>query len=139
MAHILGTASKVAISSDGSTYVTIGDITTASLSMTVNSVDITDNDSSAKEFMAGDATATFTFTFNYEGSQADGGQEDLIDAFIAKTTMYFRLRPRELTGESQYVFQGIVTELPIESSHEEVITMTATVQVTGAITESAQS
>lgn len=139
MAHFLGTQTKVYISADGTTYVAIGDITSASLDPSVNTVDVTDNDSSAKEYLAGDSDATFVFTFNYEGSQADSGQEDLIDAFLGKTVMYFRLRPREVTGESQFIFQGIVTGLPIESSHEEVVTMNATVQVTGPITESAQA
>ncbi len=137
MAKKLGTDATVEVDDttpDG--YTEVQQIKSVDQSLTVNDVDATDNDDNGvTTSLAGDGSGTFSFTFNYDDSNS-GGQDEVMLAAYAKTTKLWRYRPvGNVSGASEYTFNGYITEMTHSAAHEEIVEVSITVMVTGGVTQ----
>ena len=109
------------------------EVVSVAFSYNVNAVDATSNDDSGnKVYLAGDLDATCTVTCNYDPG---GSEQDTIRTnSLAKTTTAFTYLP-DGAGET-YTFNGIITSVSVDGSHEEVVQMVVEIQITGGVTES---
>lgn len=139
MAAALGTGSTIHISNDGGAdpYVSIGKVTTGNLSISVNMADATSNDDAGDmTYLAADRTAKLDVTIRYDPS--DAVQTRLLNAALAKTDLFYRMRPTVGAGLPQWIFHGFIESAPINSQHGNTIESTFTIQVSGAITKTNQ-
>jgi len=139
MSKIIGRSCDVAISAAGSSYTELGEIMSASLSVSDDVADATTNDSGGfKEGMYADSQASLDVTMKY--SKADAGQALLYTAKFAKTLYYFRVRPLASAAvEYEFIFQGLITDLTLDASTGDVEELSASIQSSGTITKQVQS
>lgn len=139
MSKALGSGLTLEVSTNaGSTYTAVGNIKSVDFPLSVNAVDSTDNDDSGnKTYLAGDFDGSASVTFNYD--PADAGQVILLTNFLSKTTLTWRYRPTVGSTLPQFVFNGLLTEHPVPASHESVIEVAASIQITAGVTKSAQT
>ena len=138
MAIIVGRNSRIATSTDGATYHDIGKLTSGSLGFAIDIADATTNDSAGfKEGEYADAQASLDATFKFDSSNTSQGQI-LTEAFTNKTKIYFRVRPKVLAGEKQWVFLATIGDLTLDMSTGEVEEMSLSATSSGAVTISNQ-
>lgn len=138
MSAKLGSGSTVGYSPDNIVaYVNIGKVESADMPGTDDMVEVTSNDSGgSKEYLSGNRDHTLTFKCVYDVS--DTGQLAIIAAYYAGTLLYYKYRPAVATGEKQKVAQGRIKSLTFPSQNNQKIELSVTVQITGAVTISAQ-
>ena len=137
MSHIIGDVGKIAVSTDGITYIDLGGVTSVDQDITNDAVDTTDFDSLGwKEKLYGNSEASLSITMNYD--EVDAGQAILVAAAVGKTGLYFRYRPEELATKDQFIFQGVLTSLSDGSPQGDKVEMTADVESNGVVAKSAQ-
>ena len=130
MATIIGRNAKVALSDTDSSYTEIAKISGATLSITDDVADETNNDSAGyKEGKLSDQQLTLDVDFFY--NSADAGQLELINAKNAKTVKFFRFRPEASSGEQEWRFQALITDLTLETSTSDVQASSFSVESTG--------
>jgi predicted secreted protein len=112
----------------------------ASFSVQNDEVEATDNDSSNgwKDFLTGNRSGTFSFTYNVDALYVGGDAEQkaLIDEALEATTdiLTFVYKPSGAnTNHYQYTFTGYVQEISHDMSNNEVVESTCTVRVTSSI------
>jgi predicted secreted protein len=138
MAKALGSGAILAVSSNGSSYTTVGKVKKISLAPSVNMVDATDNDSSGtKEKLVGDSEFKLSVTANYDVS--DTAQGTIMDGCANKTLLYYRYRPKgSSTGEIQYIGTGYLTKCQVDANHEAIEELVFDVEFTAGVTKSTQ-
>ena len=139
MSAALGTGSTIDLSNDGGAdpYVAIGKITTGNLSITVAMADSTSNDDGGDmTYLPADRTAKLDVTVRYDPASAT--QTRLLAAALAKTLLFFRVRPTVGAGLPQWIFSGFIESAPINSQHATTIESTYTIQCTGGIAKGPQ-
>jgi hypothetical protein len=120
--------------------VTIGGIFTGSFVRTANTVDSTNNDSGGytqKEI--GNSSATLSFSCRFDPSDAAQLEAEAAANGATKVKKTFRVRPIVGSGESQWLFNGIITSCTINPGvNEEAVNMEISVESSGAVTYSTQ-
>ena len=139
MAIILGRNSKIAVSTDDSTYNDLGKVLSGSLSIDTDVADATTNDSAGfKEGEYADQQASVEATMKYDSSNT--GQAALLtEVCTNKTKLWFRVRPKEAVGEKQWKFLATVESLGTDFSTGEVEELSCSAVSSGAVTMSAQT
>lgn len=111
-------------------------------SLDTDMIDVSDNESSFKAFLAGDHSAKF----NIEGNLAQQASvtstyvsfEDLLDYQINRTLISFHLITGT-TGDLKFIANGYISNTQMTAPHGDVVTFTAAIQLTGTIQIASQS
>lgn len=135
--NIHGKGASLAISTDGTTYNTVGGVVDVSISFSDDLAEVTDKDSAGhKQYISGHDDATVEVSARYE--EDDTYQADVLTAAVDKTVRYFRIRPTTGSGKLQYIGQGFVSEMSVDAPNEDVVGLSFTIQVSGGLAKSAQ-
>lgn len=138
MAKQLGRNAVIAVSSNGVTYTDVGNVLSISFDVATDKAESTDADSGgAKEELQTDEQASLDITARY--NVADAGQLLLFAEEAAKAVLYYRVRPKEATGEREWVFQGNLNSLSVSAPYADVEELSVSVTSTGAITRATQA
>lgn len=112
----------------------------ADFSITNNEVDDTDNDSTGawNEFLMGNRTGTFSFTFNWDSALTGGGTvpQEIFATNIAgtNTALAFVYFPGgAIIGQRTYAFSAFVSEVTHNAANESVLEVSVTARITGAV------
>ena len=137
MATIIGRDADVDVSSDDITYTPVGKVTSAALAINDDLADETNNDSGGyKQTKYADQQAVLSLGFKYD--DADAGQAMLLASKSAKSTLYYRYRPKASAGTKQWKFQANISELSVNAETSAVEDGSATIESTGTVTMSTQ-
>lgn len=139
MSMIQGRLSNVAIDpAGGSSYVAVGKVTSAGLSLEADAIDVSNHDSSGnREFIIGFTQGSVSLEINWDDS--DGSQEDLIDAWVNKSTVSIRFRLQTNSGDHEFTCATVlVTSLDLDGPNEDQATMSVELQLSGTITRATQ-
>lgn len=122
----------------GSSYGAVGKITDSSLSLEADAIDVSNHDSGGhREFLIGFDQGTISLEMNWD--DADAGQEDLLDAWVNKTTFSARFRLQVDSGAHEFtVGTVLVTGLDLDGPNEDQATMSVELQLSGTITRATQ-
>jgi hypothetical protein len=140
MGKTLGTSGIITVGGSA-----VGMVKNASFSISVDEVEVTDNDSTNqwKEFLMGNRSGSFSFTMNAGADVAntvDDAEQVTIVSQIAHATNFgstlaWVYRPHGSTTDYRsYTFSGYVQEISHDMSNNEVVEISVTVRITGAIT-----
>lgn len=140
----VGRIAEVAVSNAASsdptaaTYVAVEKVYSPSTPHTQATARVSSNDSSGnEEYLATWRDAQLTFSII--GDENATGQEHLWTAHLASETRAFRVRFRgDASGERQYRFLGIITNIAPTGDRDGAMEYSVTVQRTGATTRDTQ-
>lgn len=134
----MGTPSAGYVSYLAIAGVEVGGLQDCTLDVNVATIDVTDKDSGGwDEFIAGQGSASISGTCVYE--EDDAGQEDVIDAILAKTVASWVFRPLGTgAGQDEWTCNGFVTSVQISSPNKEALSFPFSVQLTGQPTRADQ-
>jgi hypothetical protein len=134
-----GRLAKLLVDADGAgTYTNVGGVVDATLDDSGGTLDTTDHDSPIyREFIYDRNTATIEASCNYE--EGDVGQDLCIDSHMAGIELYFEFQPKGAgTGLQTYKGHGFVTKATIAAPNGGQATLSLSIQINGALTQSAQ-
>lgn len=131
---IAGFNGKVYISTDGgTTYIVIGELKDATLTLNQSEIDVTSLDSAGwSEFIAG----LKDWEVSTEGLYiaGDAGQDALYNALVNGTAVKIRLLPKIGTGNKGYEGNAIITSWEINNTTDDAVSVSASFKGTGALT-----
>lgn len=134
-----GRLAEIAYSAAGSVYTDVEKVNSPRFSGSNDTAEVSSNDSGGhKEFIY--TWQSGTVSFEMVADEAAVGQEAVWAAFLAKTTLYWRMRPRgNAVGTSlEIIFQGLITSIEVNADKGDKTSYTVTVQKTGAPTRQTQ-
>lgn len=135
MAIINGTVYLLKIGADGS-EVAIPDQTEGSISINMETRDITTKDSSGyRELLEGVRSASISVSGLIDDDGAGGAGADLFAVLDGRTTTHIIFGLDAATDDYHYECDAFCTSLEISAGTEDNVTYSATFEVTGAITE----
>lgn len=107
MAGTVGRNKTIGVSNVDSGYTAVGGVKSANWTTTNNTADSTsDDDSGNMTAEYADSQVSGSFTVIYDDT--DAGQDELRTAVDAKTKVFLRLRPQDLTGEKEWRFRALL-------------------------------
>lgn len=135
MAIINGTVYLLKIGTDGS-EVAIPDQTEGSISINMETRDITTKDSSGyRELLEGVRSASISVSGLVDDDGAGGAGADLFAVLDGRTTTHIIFGLDAASEDYHYECDAFCTSLEISAGTEDNVTYSATFEVTGAITE----
>jgi len=135
MAIINGTVYLLKIGADGS-EVAIPDQTEGSISINMETRDITTKDSSGyRELLEGVRSASISVSGLVDDDGAGGAGADLFAVLDGRTTTHIIFGLDAASDDYHYECDAFCTSLEISAGTEDNVTYSATFEVTGAITE----
>lgn len=135
MAIINGTVYLLKIGADGS-EVAIPDQTEGSISINMETRDITTKDSSGyRELLEGVRSASISVSGLVDDDGAGGAGADLFAVLNGRSTTHIIFGLDAATDDYHYECDAFCTSLEISAGTEDNVTYSATFEVTGAITE----
>ena len=135
MAIINGTVYHLKIGADGS-EVAIPDQTEGSISINMETRDITTKDSSGyRELLEGVRSASISVSGLIDDDGAGGAGADLFAVLDGRSTTHIIFGLDAATDDYHYECDAFCTSLEISAGTEDNVTYSATFEVTGAITE----
>jgi hypothetical protein len=135
MADFIARTGKLAVS-DGS-FSDVGGIVSISLKIAHDDIEKTDfDDAGFKAHEYGESQYSVSGEVNLD--EADAGQAKIHTAFINKTTLSIRYRPREASGARQYTFTGLVTSFDVSNERNAMGKASFEMISSGAITANTQ-
>lgn len=135
MAIINGTVYLLKIGADGS-EVAIPDQTEGSISINMETRDITTKDSSGyRELLEGVRSASISVSGLVDDDGAGGAGADLFAVLDGRSTTHIIFGLDAATDDYHYECDAFCTSLEISAGTEDNVTYSATFEVTGAITE----
>jgi TP901-1 family phage major tail protein len=135
MAIINGTVYLLKIGTDGS-EVAIPDQTEGSISINMETRDITTKDSSGyRELLEGVRSASISVSGLVDDDGAGGAGADLFAVLDGRSTTHIIFGLDAATDDYHYECDAFCTSLEISAGTEDNVTYSATFEVTGAITE----
>jgi len=135
MAIINGTVYLLKIGADGS-EVAIPDQTEGSISINMETRDITTKDSSGyRELLEGVRSASISVSGLIDDDGAGGAGADLFAVLDGRSTTHIIFGLDAATDDYHYECDAFCTSLEISAGTEDNVTYSATFEVTGAITE----
>jgi len=137
MADLPGRSSLVYVSAAGSTYTQVYGVKELDFGISREADETTDHDSAGwKTSTPGLGSLSLSISGNYD--EADSGQDIMRTSIIAGSVIYFKFRPAVGTSYKEAVAQGVITGFKITPGNSGVIPFSAEVQLTGALTWTAQ-
>ena len=134
MAIINGTVYLLKIGADGS-EVAVPDQTEGSISFSMETRDITTKDSSGyRELLESTRSATISVSGLVDDDGAGGAGSDLFTVLNGRSTTHV-IFGLDATDDYHYECDAFVTSLEISAGTEDNVTYSATLEVTGSITE----
>ena len=135
MAIINGTIFLLKIGADGS-EVAVPDQTEGSISFSMETRDITTKDSSGyRELLESTRSATISISGLVDDDGAGGAGADLFAVLDGRSTTHVIFGLDGATDDYHYECDAFVTSLEISAGTEDNVTYSATLEVTGSITE----
>lgn len=135
MAIINGTVYLLKIGADGS-EVAIPDQTEGSISINMETRDITTKDSSGyRELLEGVRSASISVSGLVDDDGAGGAGADLFAVLNGRSTTHIIFGLDAASDDYHYECDAFCTSLEISAATEDNVTYSATFEVTGAITE----
>jgi predicted secreted protein len=135
MAIINGTVYLLKIGADGS-EVAIPDQTEGSISINMETRDITTKDSSGyRELLEGVRSASISVSGLVDDDGAGGAGADLFAVLDGRSTTHIIFGLDAASDDYHYECDAFCTSLEISAGTEDNVTYSATFEVTGAITE----
>tara|TARA_E500000318_G_scaffold95352_1_gene95082 strand:- start:1755 stop:2171 length:417 start_codon:yes stop_codon:yes gene_type:complete len=135
MAIINGTVYLLKIGADGS-EVAIPDQTEGSISINMETRDITTKDSSGhRELLEGVRSASISVSGLVDDDGAGGAGADLFAVLNGRSTTHIIFGLDAASDDYHYECDAFCTSLEISAGTEDNVTYSATFEVTGAITE----
>lgn len=135
MAIINGTVYLLKIGADGS-EVAIPDQTEGSISINMETRDITTKDSSGyRELLEGVRSASISVSGLVDDDGAGGAGADLFAVLDGRTTTHIIFGLDAASDDYHYECDAFCTSLEISAGTEDNVTYSATFEVTGAISE----
>lgn len=140
MAKQVSRDGTIEVSSNGSSYTAIGNVTSITYDHSVDTHDATDYDSGEfDETQKGHERMTLQVNFNT--NESDAGQGMLPAARAATSSPYwFRFRPTVGSGvNDEFIFRGRVTSYkPADGTLRDILKGSFSVSSTGSVTEQTQ-
>lgn len=116
-------------------YALIGKATDISISRSRNAIDTsTKDDGDNSSFISGRRNETVSISGLFDHTE-DAGYTKLSDAFEASNGTVYFLVTSTTSGDTEWHGSGVITDLSTSFADESASTFTATLQVTGALTE----
>jgi len=135
MAIINGTVYLLKIGTDGS-EVAIPDQTEGSISINMETRDITTKDSSGyRELLEGVRSASISVSGLVDDDGSGGAGADLFSVLDGRATTHIIFGLDDASDDYHYECDAFCTSLEISAGTEDNVTYSATFEVTGAITE----
>jgi len=135
MAIINGTIFLLKIGADGS-EVAVPDQTEGSISFSMETRDITTKDSSGyRELLESTRSATISISGLVDDDGAGGAGADLFAVLDGRSTTHVIFGLDGATDDYHYECDAFVTSLEISAGTEDNVTYSATLEVTGSISE----
>lgn len=136
MSKVSGRLGKLAVSTDGSAYTDVGEVTSITPGGSHETEDATSFSSSGnKENDYGESQHSLSVDYLYD--EADGGQDIIRTSFQNKTKLYYRYRPAgDTTDTEQRVFQGKIDSLETSNQRNAKVASKLQVVSSGAVTYS---
>jgi TP901-1 family phage major tail protein len=135
MAIINGTVFLLKIGADGS-EVAVPDQTEGSISISMETRDITTKDSSGfRELLESTRSASISISGLVDDDGAGGAGADLFAVLNSRATTHVIFGLDGASDDYHYECDAFVTSLEISAGTEDNVTYSATLEVTGAITE----
>lgn len=128
--------------SDGSSasdaaYSLVGKVTDISISRSRNAIETsTKDDGDESTFISGRRNQTVTISGYFDHTE-DAGYTKLSDAYEASNGTVYFLVTSTTSGDTEWYGSGVITDLSTNFADESTSTFTATIQVSGALTEAA--
>jgi TP901-1 family phage major tail protein len=137
--NIHGKDAELAISSDGgSTYNTVAGVVDITINFSDELADVSDKDSSGhKEYIPGFDDVTVDVSLRWE--EDDTYFADLEAAAIDKLVRNWQIRPQTDVGSIEYTGAGYISSFSVEMPNDDAVQASATIQITGGLTSSAQT
>lgn len=138
MSKIAGRLGRVYVSSNGgSTYYSVNGVGDFTLSTEITPIDVTSHDSGQfREYIPGHKTGTFDFSCKLD--EDDAGQAIVVDGVSSGSTLVFKVRNQEGTGEYEWIFAGMVKSVTNSSPNDDAATFDVSVQITGDFSRQTQ-
>jgi predicted secreted protein len=135
MAIINGTVYLLKIGADGS-EVAVPDQTEGSISFSMETRDITTKDSSGyRELLESTRSATISVSGLVDDDNAGGAGSDLFTVLNNRASTHVIFGLDDTSDDYHYECDAFVTSLEISAGTEDNVTYSATLEVTGSITE----
>jgi len=122
------------LSTDG---VAIGGVVDASLNGENETIDTTTHDDASKTFIYNRFTGTIDGSLLWD--DVDAGQEQIKADFFGQTTSVYLFRLQVGTGFDEFSATGLVTSFAPTGPNDDAAEFSFTIQLTGAMTRSAQA
>ncbi len=116
--------------------VAIGSMQSAAFSADVAMLDSTTHDDGSRTFLPGRESSTVSVSGLFD--DADAGQEQLKVDLFARTSSVYVMLMQTATGLDRYTFTAYVSNIAIDGPNDDLSTITAELQVTGAVTRDTQ-
>ena len=129
MATYYGNDASVKLVTSGGSVATAAEVQTWSLTMTTDMIDTSSMGSTARTFTAGHSAGTANITFNLDPDNA--AQVDIVER--ASLDVEFFAEGTD-SGDTKYSGTFIVTSVEKAASFDALATMSADLQLTGALT-----
>jgi predicted secreted protein len=136
MSCIPGRYAALQVSTDGVTYVTFGKIVDVTLNLNVDELECTSHDSAgAREYIPNHHDVTMDVGARWE--DGDPGQELVLAAAFAKTSLYFKFTMQTLAGKKLFAGTCFATSLNPSGPLDDTGSMDTTLRCSG-VTMTAQ-
>ena len=135
MAVFNGTNLLLKVAQDGSSPVTIGHTTSASMSLSLDTPEATTKDSSGySEFIAGVRSGEISFE-GLVNHGATNASDEMSDFLLNRTEIDWTFSTGT-TGDEIYSGGGFISSLEISAEMESPVSYSGTITITGAIAQS---
>jgi len=137
MAIRRGRVATFEVSTNGSTYYSLGQRKNGNYSLDIDMMDSSNCDTVGKQQIYGDEQCKLSLSAMYDPT--DSAQEILLQAAEDKTDIYARVRLIVGSGERELTFTAQVTSVGVDAGHGNVQELTAEVISNGTITRGTQT
>jgi len=133
--YVATTAPSAASSASDAAYSLVGLQRNLSFSRSRNAIDTsTKDDGDNSTYIGGRKNQTMTFDCIFDHTE-DAGYTKLSDAYESESGLVFFLATSTTTGDTEWHGSGVITDLSPSFPDEDVSTFTASIQISGTLTE----
>ena len=130
---INGSKSLCYASSDGTTYVKVGELKNQNFAGSASTPDANSHDSpSRRQYISGRSGETYSIECNYV--RGNSGQQIVRSAYFNSTPVWFKMLMDNAAGGEKFVFKSVITAFGTAGPDEQAVPMTASFNITGDVT-----
>jgi len=136
---IAGYGARLLVSTDGgATYSAVGEIRDVTLTLSLETIDVTSHDSAGwKESIPGAGSWSASGEALYVA--ADAAQSAVYSALVDKQKVKFRFEPQAGSGKPKYEGDGIITSWEVSGPNTDAAAVSLEIEGTGALAKGAQA